>query len=102
MYEKMMKDPESFKVPTHNFDKEMAEKAAKDGKPYVDPEGGWLIQPKPGFVIKTKDKDGQKIFVNMTSHELVDPPEKKYMPDSDQPAVRIPLSLGTVREDFDK
>ena len=38
----------------------------------------------------------------MTSHELVDPPEKKYMPDSDQPAVRIPLSLGTVREDFDK
>ena len=38
----------------------------------------------------------------MVSHELVDPPEEKYLPDSDQPAVRIPLSMGDLREDFDK
>ena len=102
LYEKMLKDPNAYNTPTQNFDQTMAEKAAKEGKPYIDPEGGCLIQPTPGFVIKTKDKNGQKIFLNMTSHELVDPPEQKYMPDSDQPAVRIPLSLGTVREDFDK
>lgn len=85
-----------------NIDQEMKEKMARDGKPYIDPEGGCTIQPTAGFVIKSKDQHGQKFFVNMTSHELVDPPEEKHLPDSDQPAVRIPLSLGEIREDFDK
>jgi hypothetical protein len=80
----------------------MKEKMARDGKPYIDPEGGCTIQPAIGFVIKSKDQHGQKIFINMTSHELVEPPEEKHIPDSDQPAVRIPLSLGEIREDFDK
>ena len=102
LYEKMLKDPTAHQVPTQNVDQELREKAAREGKPYIDPEGGCTIQPEPGFVVKTKDQNGQKIFVNMTSHEMVDPPEEKHLPDSDQPAVRIPLSLGEIREDFDK
>lgn len=102
LYEKMKKDPEAYKTQGRNIDKEMRDKAMKDGKPYVDHEGGCTIQPTAGFVIKTKDETGQKIFMNMVSHEMVDPPEEKHMPDTDQPAVRIPLSLGEIREDFDK
>ncbi|CAI2367262.1 unnamed protein product [Moneuplotes crassus] len=102
LYEKMKKDPNAYKTPTQNIDKEMRDKAMKEGKPYIDPEGGCTIQPNKCFVIKSKDQNGQKMFVNMTSHELVDPPQEKHLPDSDQPAVRIPLSLGEIREDFDK
>lgn len=102
LYERMKNDPAAYQIPSQNIDAELSAKAARDGKPYIDPEGGCTIQPNPGFVVKTKDQNGQKIFVNMTSHELVDPPEKKFLPDSDSPAVRIPLSLGNIHEDFDK
>lgn len=59
------------------FDKMAAAQAAKgspDGQPFVDAEGGTVIQPKAGFVVKTKDtKTGGKMFINMTQHEHVDP-----------------------------
>jgi len=81
----------------------------KDGNPIIDEEGGCVVQPKEGFVIKTKDQSGQKIFVNMTHHELVDPIEEKSIPAEDaakygasERGLRIPLSLGTAREDRDK
>ena len=102
LYEEMKNDPNAYKVPTQNIDEQMKQKAAKDGKPYIDPEGGATIQPQKGFVLKTKDQNNQKIFINMVSHELVDAPEEKHIPDSDQPAVRIPMSVGNIREDFDK
>lgn len=45
----------------------------------------------------------------MTQHELVDPFESKTIPKEDankyggsETGIRIPLSLGNVREDFDK
>ena len=48
----------------------MAAKAASatpDGKPIIDSEGGTVIQPRKGFVVKTKDeKTGGKLFINMT------------------------------------
>jgi hypothetical protein len=54
-------------------------------------------------------KSGNKVFVNMTHHEIVDPFEQKPIPIEDQEkygssetGVRIPLSLGDVREDSDK
>jgi hypothetical protein len=31
-------------------------------------------------VVKTKDKTGQKVFVNMTYHEIVDEFEEKPIP----------------------
>ena len=38
----------------------------------------------------------------MCEHELIDPPEEKSLPDSEKKGIRVPLSLGEVREDFDK
>ena len=80
------------------------------GNPIIDPEGGAMIQPNPGFVVKTKDlKSGTKVFINMTHHDIVEPFEQKPIPEEDQEkygasstGVRIPLSLGDVREDQDK
>ena len=37
-----------------------------NGNPIIDEEGGAVIQPKAGFVIKTKDTTGGKVFVNFT------------------------------------
>lgn len=79
------------------------------GKPIIDEEGGAMVQPSAGYVVKTKDKNNQKVFINMTSHELVDPFEEKPIPKNEaekfggsESGIRIPLSLGLVREDFDK
>ena len=81
-----------------------------DGKPIVDSEGGAVVQPEKGFVVKTKDvKTGGKVFVNMCQHEWVEPFQHKAIPQQDREAhggqesgVRIPLSLGGVREESDK
>jgi len=52
---------------------------------------------------------GGKVFVNFTSHDLVAGLEEKAITDEDQKkydtassGIRIPLSLGGVREDRDK
>lgn len=63
-----------------------------------------------GFVVKTVDvKSGGKVFVNMTHHELIEPMQEKYIPEQDRESaggndrgLRIPLSLGTQREERDK
>ena len=80
-----------------------------DGKPIVDAEGGAVIQPKAGFVVKTKDASGGKVFVNFTYHDAVEGMEDKPITEEDQAkygtsdkGIRIPLSLGHVREDRDK
>jgi hypothetical protein len=38
----------------------------------------------------------------MVQHDMVDPFEEKPIPESDDRGLRIPLSLGPVREDKDK
>ena len=43
-----------------------------NGKPIIDAEGGAVVKPIPGFVVKTKDASGGKVFVNMTHHDLVE------------------------------
>lgn len=80
-----------------------------DGNPIIDEEGGAVVQPNAGFVIKTKDATGGKVFVNMTYHDLVEGLEEKAITEEDQKkydtgekGIRIPLSLGGVREDRDK
>lgn len=93
----MLQNPEKYDTP--------APEVGPDGKPIIDAEGGATIQPNPEFVVKTKDNldtQGLKIFLNMTSHELVDPFEYKDLPGQEQPGIRIPLSMGGIREDFDK
>mmetsp|Transcript_1816 Transcript_1816/g.2609 ORF Transcript_1816/g.2609 Transcript_1816/m.2609 type:complete len:164 (-) Transcript_1816:990-1481(-) len=97
------------------FNKMASEQASKggaggDGKAYVDKEGGTVIQPSKGFVVKTKDvKTGGKMFINMAHHEIVDPFESKAIPKEQQEehgaqekGLRIPLSLGDLREESDK
>jgi len=51
-----------------------------DGKPVIDKEGGAVIQPTAGFVVKTRAPQVGKVFVNMTSHEFVDSFERKHIP----------------------
>ena len=59
--------------------------ATKDGKPVVDKEGGMVIQPEKGFVVKTKDVNTKgKVFVNMTKHDHVDPFEQTAVTDEQQ------------------
>ena len=93
------------------FNKMREAQAAKNGgKPEVDAEGGMTIQPKKGFVVKTKDtRTKGKFFINMTQHEHVDPFEQKAVTEDQQKehgaaqqGLRIPLSLGEIREDSDK
>ena len=82
----------------------------ENGNPIVDEEGGCVIQPKAGFVVKTKDvKDQSKVFVNFTFHDIIEGFEEKSIPKEEaekagasERGLRIPLSLGTVREDSDK
>ena len=100
-------------IKTGNFpmDQQTYEEKYTDanGNPIVDEEGGAVIQPLAGFVVKTKDSDGGKVFVNMTYHDLVEGIEEKPIPaeeaakvDAHETGLRIPLSLGQIREDSDK
>lgn len=63
-----------------------------------------VILPDKGFVIKLFDKkSGEKIFVNILKHSAVDHPEEKVLVDlENQSGLRIPMSMGRVREDNDK
>ena len=42
------------------------------GNPIVDEIGCIVIKPKPRFAIKAKDDNGKKMFVNFTTHDLID------------------------------
>ncbi len=56
-------------------------KGIKNLEELLDEEGGLLVEPNPALVFKGRDKNKEKIFVNVTEHELVDEPEEKYMVD---------------------
>jgi hypothetical protein len=80
-----------------------------DGKPIPDAEGGVMIQPDKGFVVKTTAKTVGKVFINMCQHEVVEPFESKAVPKetaeahgSSERGLRIPLSMGERREENDK
>lgn len=70
----------------------------------VDAEGGITVRPDPGFVVKTRDaQSGQKVFLNIVSNEHVEAPHVQSLADMDgEEGVRVPLSVGTPVEDFDK
>ena len=71
---------------------------------YLDEEGGLVIAPDKGLVLKYIDRhSGEKIFVNVVKHPAVDHPEEKELVDlENQAGLRIPMSMGRVREDSDK
>ena len=80
-----------------------------NGKPVIDDEGGCVIQPLTGFVVKTKADSVGKVLINMCKHELVEGFEAKPIPKEDQAkygtgeiGYRFPLSMGERREEHDK
>jgi hypothetical protein len=92
---------------TGGMDEKMKESLKKGLNPVlneVDAEGGVTVQPTPGYVVKTEDmQSGQKIFINICCSDFVEKPHEKSLPDkSDEMGIRVPLSVGTGEEDFDK
>jgi len=70
----------------------------------IDQEGGVTVQPEPGFVVKTRDNNnGTKVFMNITCNEYIECPHFKSFAELEgQEGVRVPVSVGTPVEDFDK
>lgn len=70
----------------------------------VDKEGGLMIEPTPGYVFKTHYNNHEKLFINICEHFIVDEPEEKEMLDLEegQSGIRIPMSVGSLKEDHDK
>lgn len=70
----------------------------------VDAEGGITVRPEPGFVIKTRATgSGMKVFLNVVSNENVEKPHMKSFAELEgEEGCRVPLSVGTPVEDFDK
>jgi hypothetical protein len=76
----------------------------KNMEPHLDKEGGLTIEPATNFVFKTfEEGSNEKFFINLVTHPVIDEPEEKYLVDyENQPGIRIPMSLGKVKEDNDK
>lgn len=66
---------------------------------------GLLIQPKAGFVIKTRCRSQQKVFINVTFHEAVAKPTMKKRLDKNGKEIEglnLPLSMSAIRECSDR
>ena len=55
-----------------------------------------IVQPIPGYVVKTRTSNG-KLFVNVCHSEMIDAPTCV-----DTGSIRFPLSVGAVFQDIDK
>ncbi|CAD8201092.1 unnamed protein product [Paramecium octaurelia] len=74
----------------------------KDIQEYLDQEGGMMIEPTPHFVLKAFDQNGEKVFFNVTAHSVVDAPEEKQLIDyNNEVGIRVPMSVGSIKEDHD-
>jgi PIH1 N-terminal domain len=84
--------------------KELLQKYTKSTEGQMDSEGGVMITPNKGYVVKTFDiKSNEKVFINICSHDIIDLPEEKDMPEVEgHLALRVPLSLGNPHPDHDK
>jgi len=47
----------------------------------MDKEGGLQIEPQPNFVFKTFYNNGEKLFINICEHHIIDQPEEKELLD---------------------
>jgi len=70
----------------------------------VDSEGGITVRPDPGFVVKTREVSSvMKVFLNIVSNKHVEEPHMKNFAELEgEEGCRVPLSVGTPVEDFDK
>ncbi|SCN63442.1 PIH1 domain-containing protein, putative [Plasmodium chabaudi adami] len=61
------------------------------------------ISPQKGYVIKTYDKNGEKVYFNICSSNLISEFHFKKIPDlNNQEGLRIPLSIGEEKNKEDK
>jgi len=70
----------------------------------LDHEGGIVVEPKQAFVMKSHDiSTKEKFFVNVVTHPIIDEPEEKNFVDyNNERGIRLPMSVGRIKEDFDK
>ena len=63
-----------------------------------------FVRPRKGFAMKTSDRAGGKVFVNLCASPMIPEPPKitAEMLAEETCRVRIPLSMGEPREDTDK
>ncbi|CAD7922198.1 unnamed protein product [Amoebophrya sp. A25] len=109
--------PEEIEQYMLRYEKLITEKRTKEmhkaNLNKVDHEGGAMVEPEPGFVIKSAFRSGtkhanagQKLFINVCSHDLVERPHMHTIAPDDgsevQEGMRIPVSVGAPIEDFDK
>jgi hypothetical protein len=91
-------------------EKKLSENAAKDLRVnnLSDPAAlkSLHITPEPAFSYKTyRTKDSRKVFINITSHELLEKPgiKKKLNKEGEEiEGINIPISVGMPREEKDK
>lgn len=84
--------------------KDFIKEYSKAPEGQMDSEGGVMITPSKGYVVKTFDTTSrEKVFINLCSHEIIDLPEEKDIPEVEgHLGLRVPLSLGNPRPDHDK
>ena len=74
----------------------------------TDDEGGLLVEPRKEFVLKARLRhSGQKLFINVTSHPLIDEPEQTELAGEGESGeasegVRLPMSVGELSDVPDK
>ena len=68
-----------------------------------------LVAPKPGWCIKTWLKDGNKLFVNICTSELVLKPKdlsedevRRIVKNDDPTKFRVPMGIGEAHKEHDK
>ncbi|RLN49087.1 hypothetical protein BBJ28_00021695 [Nothophytophthora sp. Chile5] len=62
-----------------------------------------LVKPKPGFVVKTRWDNGQKVFINVCSSDKLQPPSStRVSGGKDGTSWNLPYSLGPERLEADK
>ncbi|XP_050393907.1 PIH1 domain-containing protein 1 isoform X2 [Patella vulgata] len=73
------------------------------------PKSYTTVVPTPGFCLKTKNKKGEKFFINICKSENVPKPDDlsddeliKLLESDDPTGFRIPMSIGTPHAELDK
>eukprot|EP00117_Sycon_ciliatum_P018398 scpid39563/ scgid17026/ PIH1 domain-containing protein 1 len=104
----MMADTSLFNIVHDNAteEKDLVLPGTEPMKPVVD---SILETPKPGFCVKTRSEDGQKVFLNIcTSDKINEPPDisetelQRILETEDVGKFRVPLSAGPPHAEVDK
>ncbi len=72
---------------------------------YLNPEGGVIVTPDPGYVLKgiidSSETDKRKIFINVCSSPDIASPTEAFSENQPGNGIRIPMSIGPIIVDTD-